>query len=74
MSYDANVRDIFETLPSEEQVEVIDSMLFLKKRRENQSMGVKNMDHVFPFDCFAGGLGYISDDFDEPLADFEEYM
>ena len=32
-------------------------------------MGVKNTDHIFPFDCFAGGLGYISDDFDEPFDD-----
>ena len=74
MSYYAIVRDIFDTLPSEDQVEVIDFMLFLKERKENQFMGVKNTDHVFPFDCFAGGLGFISDDFDEPLADFEEYM
>ena len=47
MSYDTLVRDIFETLPSEEQVEVIDFMLFLKKRKEKQSLGVKNIRSVF---------------------------
>ena len=36
------------------------------------SFDVLARESSFPFDCFAGGLSYIADDFDAPMDDFRE--
>ena len=70
---DISAHELFDSLLPEEQIEVTEYMLFLKTRQRKQPARWKG-NHVFPFDCFAGGLRFISNDFDEPLTDFEEYM
>ena len=73
MPFDVLARDIFDTLTAEEQAEVVDFIVFLSTRKNrNHTQNVGNSS--FPFDCLAGGLSYISDDFDAPLDDFRVYM
>ena len=43
-----------------------------RQKRAEDSKPVR--EGSFPFDCFAGGLSYIADDFDTPMDDFREYM
>ena len=70
---DRSAHELFDSLLPEEQNEVVEYMLFLKTRQKKQPAGWKG-NHVFHFDCFSGGLRFISKDLDEPLTDFEEYM
>ena len=74
MAFDVLARDMFETLSTEQQAEVVDFILFLSTRQNKAHDSQMSEGGFFPFDCLAGGLNYISDDFDAPLDDFEEYM
>lgn len=73
LGFDVLARDVFETLSADDQAEVLDFIIFLSmKQKNNTSRTVKTGS--FPFDCFSGGMKYISGDFDMPLDDFREYM
>ncbi len=74
MSFDVLARDMFETLSTEQKAEVVDFIVFLSTRQKKAKASGPDQDSSFPFDCFAGGLNYIADDFDAPLDDFREYM
>ena len=74
MAFDVLVRDMFETLSMEQQAEVVDFIVFLSTRRNKAHDSQIPAGIPFPFDCLAGGLDYVSDDFDAPLDDFREYM
>lgn len=52
----------------EQTVEFIDFLL-LRRRHEQEPRKTH-----FQFDALAGGLEYISDDFDETPEEFKEYM
>lgn len=60
-----------ETLPSAAVDEVVDFIRFIKSRfaEKDESSQKKSMYGVWKNDSF-----YMSDDFDEPLDDFTEYM
>lgn len=72
MAFDLLAKEMFESLPYEKQLEVVDFIMFLSsgitKKRAESDCG------PFPFDVFAGGLNYIADDFDEIPEGFEEYV
>ena len=74
MAFDVLARDAFETLSTEQQAEVVDFILFLSTRQNKACDSQPSEGNDFPFDCFVGGLNFISDDFDISLDDFEEYM
>jgi hypothetical protein len=74
MAFDVMARDMFETLSTEQQAEVVDFILFLSTKQSKERGYQAAEDQSFPFDCLAGGLNYIADDFDSPLDDFREYM
>jgi hypothetical protein len=74
MSFDVLARDMFETLSTEQKAEVVDFIVFLSTRQKKARDSKAVRDASFPFDCFAGGLSFIADDFDAPLDDFREYM
>ena len=71
MTFD-NVKEMFETLPTEKKTEVADFIQFLYQESLNSEKPKQKKE--FPFDVFAGGLNYIADDFDETPEDFEEYI
>ena len=68
MAFDSLAREAFDMLSHEQQMEVIDFIMFLSKRPSRKEK------KPFPFDVFAGGMKYIADDFDKSLEGFEEYM
>ena len=74
MAFDVLARDMFETLSTEQQAEVVDFIVFLSTRQSKAQSSQPSGNSSFPFDCLAGGLNYIADDFDAPLDDFREYM
>lgn len=57
------------SLPPEKQAEILDFIALTKAR--NQNMVVTKTS---PLGAMPGLLIYMSDDFDEPLDDFAEYM
>lgn len=71
MAFDSTLKKTFDDLPKEEQNEVIDFMMFLSNKTKQGDKSEKNQK--FPFDGLAGGLKYISEDFDETPEGFEEY-
>ena len=74
MSFDVLARDMFETLSTEQKAEVVDFIVFLSTRQKRAVDSKPAHESSFPFDCFAGGLSYIAEDFDAPIDDFQEYM
>ena len=68
MAFDTLAREMFETLPYEKQMEVVDFIMFLSKRPLQEDK------KDFPFDVFAGGMTYIAEDFDVTTEGFEEYL
>ena len=74
MSFDVLARDMFETLSTEQKAEVVDFIFFLSTRQKRAEDSKPVHEGSFPFDCLAGGLSYIADDFDAPMDDFREYM
>ena len=74
MSFDVLARDMFETLSTEQKAEVVDFIFFLSTRQKRAEDSKPVREGSFPFDCFAGGLSYIADDFDAPIPDMKEYM
>lgn len=68
MAFDTLARELFETLPYEKQMEVVDFIMFLSKRPLQEDK------KAFPFDVFAGGMTYIAEDFDVTTEGFEEYL
>lgn len=65
------VKEMFETLPFEQQNEVVDFVFFLYK--ENNKKNPKGKSK-FPFDVFSGGMNYIAENFDDTPEGFEDYI
>lgn len=57
-------------MTEDEQKQTVSFIDFLLLRRQQQ----KPAKTRFEFDALAGGLEYISDDFDETPEEFKEYM
>ena len=70
MTY-AMLADRAKGLSQESILDVAKYIDFLKSKQTKKRKESQMMDR---FDCLAGGLKYIADDFDAPLDDFEEYM
>lgn len=72
MAWNSTVKKTFEELPEDKQSEVIDFIMFLSRghKKAEQKQKVK----PFPFDGLKGKPYYVSDDFDDTLDDFGEYM
>ena len=69
MAFDVMVKEAFETLTQEQQIEVVDFIMYLKTKEKAQKENSK-----FPFDVFSGDLTFIAKDFDETPDCFKEYM
>ena len=72
MFQDSQILKLFKNLPKDKQTEVIDFMEWLNTKKEKVPVITK--EPKFHFGCMKGLLLHMSDDFDEPLEDFAEYM
>jgi hypothetical protein len=73
--YTVTINKKLEMLPLHKQQEVVDFVDFLlvsqtKKIENNETTSKK---HPYA-GCMSGTFGQMSDDFNEPLADFKDYM
>ena len=70
MIQDKQLLDEFHSLPPEKQAEVIDFIGYLKSKIQSQPQKDKTRGSYGSLK----GTFKMSDDFDEPLEDFNEYM
>jgi hypothetical protein len=68
MIQDNKLLSEFHDLPEEEQNQVIDFIAFLKTKTQRKKAAQQR-----PFGVLDGKV-WMSDDFDEPLEEFAEYM
>lgn len=71
MSFEAVAKKEFDKLSDAQQRTIVQLMVLFNQSNEKAEKHVKNR---VPFNAFAGGLHYISDDFDDTPEGFEEYM
>lgn len=65
----------FYALSTDKQSEVIDFIEFLESKSAKQQESIApSSEKKRAFGCMNGLVAYMSDDFDEPLEDFAEYM
>ena len=70
-----NIIKKLQTLPTELLAEVEDFIDFIKAKHDKSSINTNMLEEPKSFYGSAKGLvTYISDDFNEPLDDFKEYM
>ena len=69
MAFDTEVKEAFETLTLEQQIEVVDFIMYLKTKKKEQKGKIK-----YPFDVFSGDSFFIAEDFDETPDCFKEYQ
>jgi hypothetical protein len=69
-----NIVEKLKTLPAELLVEVDDFIDFLKIKHNISSTENKVEEPKSLYGSAKGLITYISDDFNEPLDDFKEYM
>lgn len=75
MIHDKQLLQKFYALSTDEQSEVIDFIEFLESKRAKQKAGyASSSQKKRTFGCMRGLVTHMSDDFDEPLEDFAEYM
>lgn len=75
MIQDKKLLQKFHALPTDKQSEVIDFIEFLESRNSARPLDEsKNDKKKRSFGSMKGVVKYMSDDFDEPLDDFAEYM
>lgn len=86
MIQDNNLIAEINSLPPDEQAEVVDFVKRLKAKKSKQAEQSEPLESQTPtsdqqegklkrkFGCMKGIVKYMADDFDEPLDDFAEYM
>jgi hypothetical protein len=64
-----------EMLPLHKQQEVLDFVDFLLVSPNNTTIKNNSSEHKHPYaGCMKGAFGEMSNDFNEPLDDFKDYM
>lgn len=71
MLFEAEAKREFDKLSEAQQSTIIELMILFNQNNGKAEVSPKNK---VPFNAFAGGLRYISDDFDDTPEGFEEYM
>ncbi len=75
MIQDNQLLQKFYALSADKQSEVLDFIEFLESKSLKQNEGYESpAEKKRVFGCMNGLVAYMSDDFDEPLEDFAEYM